>query len=89
MAMSLHAFCQWLGETPLSLTFQNISWVIPLTQTIHIAGIAIVISSAFLMGLRLLNLTAKDTPTAAYAARFLPWIWYTLPVWMRPAVSSQ
>src|SRR5262245_41232216 len=80
MAMSLHAFCVWLSETPVSLTFQNIQWIIPATQTIHIICIALLISCATLMGLRLLNLTAKETPTAAYAARFLPWIWYSLPV---------
>lgn len=80
MATSLHAFCLWLSETPLSLTIQNIQWIIPTTQTIHILCIALVISCASLMGLRLLNLTAKETPTAAYAARFLPWIWYSLPV---------
>jgi hypothetical protein len=80
MAMSLHAFCQWLSETPLSLTIQNVSWIIPSVQTIHIACIAIVISSVFLMDLRLLNIAGRGQPTAAYAARFLPWIWYTLPV---------
>ena len=80
MAMSLHAFCQWLSETPLSLTIQNVSWIIPTVQTIHIACIAIVISSVFMMDLRLLNLAGKEQPTGAYAARFLPWIWWTLPV---------
>jgi hypothetical protein len=80
MAMSLHAFCQWLSETPLSLTIQNVSWIIPSVQTVHIACIAIVISSVFMMDLRLLNLAGRQQPTASYAARFLPWIWYTLPV---------
>jgi hypothetical protein len=80
MAMSLHAFCQWLGETPLSLLIQNVSWVIPSMQSVHIVSIAIVISSSTVLGLRLLGVVGKSQPTAAYAARFLPWIWYTLPV---------
>jgi len=80
MVKSLHAFCLWLSETPLSLLIQNVSWIIPLTQTIHIACIAIVISSAFMMGLRLLNILGKEQPTGAYAARFLPWIWAALPI---------
>jgi hypothetical protein len=80
MAMSLHAFCLWLAETPLSQTIQNVSWIIPTVQTIHIAGIAMVISSVFMMDLRLLNIAGRGQPTAAYAARFLPWIWWTLPV---------
>ncbi len=77
---SIHAFCLWLSETPMSLLIQNVQWIIPLTQCIHIVCIAIVISSAGLMGMRLFNLTARETPTAAYAARFLPWIWYSLPI---------
>lgn len=80
MAFSLHAFCQWLGATPLSLMVQNVSWIIPTVQTIHIACIAIVISSVFMVDLRLLNVTGRNHPTADYAARFLPWIWWTLPV---------
>jgi hypothetical protein len=80
MAFSLHAFCQWLGETPLSLVIQNVSWIIPTVQTIHIICIAIVISSVFMMDLRLLNVAGRGQPTAAYASRFLPWIWITLPV---------
>ena len=80
MAMSLHAFCDWLGQTPLSLMIQNVSWIIPTVQTIHIVCIAIVISSVFMMDLRLLNIAGRGQPTASYAARFLPWIWITLPI---------
>jgi hypothetical protein len=80
MAMSLHAFSQWLGNTPLSLLFQNVTWIIPAVQCVHIVCIAIVISSVFMMDLRLLNLMGRDQPTGSYAARFLPWIWYCLPI---------
>jgi hypothetical protein len=80
MALSLHAFCQWLSETPVSQTIQNVSWIIPAVQITHIVCIAIVISSVFMMDLRLLNIAGRSQPTAAYAARFLPWIWYTLPI---------
>jgi len=76
--MSLHAFCQWLSDTPLSLTIQNVSWIIPTVQSIHILSIAVVVSSVFLIDLRLLNVLGRSQPTAAYATRFLPGIWYTL-----------
>ena len=78
MATSLHAFCQWLSDTPLSLTIQNVAWIIPTVQSIHIVSIAVVISSVFMIDLRLVGVLGRSRPTAAYAARYLPWIWYTL-----------
>ena len=78
MALTLHAFAHWLSGTPLSLTIQNVSWIIPTVQSIHILSIAIVISSVFMIDLRLLNILGRGQPTAAYTSRFLPWIWVTL-----------
>ncbi len=78
MAMSLHAFCQWLSDTQLSQTIQNVTWIIPTVQSIHILSIAIVISSVFLLDLRVLNVIGRSVPTASFAKRFLPWIWPTL-----------
>ncbi|MEI9965067.1 MAG: DUF6644 family protein [Caulobacteraceae bacterium] len=78
MALSLHDFAHWLADTPLSLTIQNVSWIIPTVQTIHILSIALVISSVFMMDLRLLGVIGRGQPTAAYVHRFLPLIWWTL-----------
>ncbi len=78
--MSLHAFCEWLAQTPLSLMIQNVSWIIPAVQSIHILCIAIVISAVFMVDLRLLGVLGRDQPTAAYTSRFLTWIWPTLVV---------
>ncbi len=78
MGPSLHAFCEWLANTPLSLLIQNVSWIIPSVQTVHILSVAIVASSAAMVDLRLLGVIGRGHPTADYAARFLPWIWWTL-----------
>ena len=78
MATSLHAFCQWLEATPLSLTIQNVAWIIPTVQTIHIICVSIVFSSALMIDLRMLNILGRSQPTGAYAQRFIPWIWTTL-----------
>jgi len=78
MATSLHAFCQWLSETPISLTIQNVSWIIPTVQSIHILCVAIIFSSALMIDLRMLNIVGRSQATGAYAARFIPWIWITL-----------
>ena len=78
MAMSLHSFCTWLSETPISLTIQNTSWIIPTVQSIHIMCVALVFSSALLVDLRLLGVMGRQVPVADYGARFLKWIWPTL-----------
>jgi hydrogenase-4 membrane subunit HyfE len=78
--MNLHQFCMWLSETPASGVVQNTPWVIPAVQSVHIAGIALVISSVFLVDLRVLKVLGRENPIAVYASRFLPLIWFVLPV---------
>ena len=78
MQSSISAFSQWLSETSVSQLIQNTSWIIPGTQSIHILAIAVVMSSALMILLRVLGLVMRDLPTAQVAERFLPWIWYPL-----------
>src|SRR4051812_31681826 len=78
--MTLHQFCDWISSTPLSLEIQNVSWIIPMTQSIHILCIAIVISSATMVDLRMLGVVGRNQPTGVYTSRFLPWIWPSLVV---------
>lgn len=78
--MSVHAFAEWLGQTPTSQVIQNVSWIIPTVQSIHIVCICIVISAVFMVDLRLLGVIGRSQPTAAYTSRFLTWIWPTLVV---------
>jgi hypothetical protein len=49
----LEQFTGWLEATTLSATLQEVSWAIPLLQTIHILGIAAVFSSVCLISTRL------------------------------------
>ncbi|MGB8841225.1 MAG: DUF6644 family protein [Aliidongia sp.] len=80
MFRQLDAFCTWLQNTPFSQTIAATAWLIPLLQTIHILAIASVISSAFLLHLRLAGLTRGEEGAEAMAHRFLPFIWGALPV---------
>jgi hypothetical protein len=77
---SLHDFCEWLGATDVSVGIQTVNWIIPTVQTVHILCIALVISSAAMINLRLVGALARDEPVAGIARRYLPWIWYILPV---------
>jgi hypothetical protein len=76
----LDHFCHWLSETPLSDFIQNVTWIIPLVQTIHILCVSIVLSSVGMLDLRLLGVAGKRVTISGMAARFMPWIWASLVV---------
>ena len=77
-AQVLDSFCNWLAATPVSQTIQTIDWIVPAVQTIHILGVAAVVSSALMINLRLLGVRSYDQSVARVAARFLPFIWWPL-----------
>jgi uncharacterized membrane protein len=77
---SLDAFCAWLAATPLSQTIQTTDWIVPAVQTVHIIAVAAVMSSVLMIDLRLIGLGARDQSIAAVARRFLPFIWWPLPI---------
>ena len=82
MATSLHQFCQWLASTPVSNTIQDVSWIIPLTQTVHIACIAVLIGSAAMLDLRMFGIAGRSEGIATVAPRLLPWVWGPLSVFL-------
>lgn len=77
---SLDMFCTWLAATPLSQTIQSAEWVIPAVQTVHILAIATVMTSVLMIDLRLMGVGARDQTMAAVAKRFLPFVWWPLPI---------
>jgi hypothetical protein len=78
MSESLSAFAEWLSTTSPSLVIQNVSWIIPGTQSIHILALAMLMGSAVVIALRVLGLLMRDLPLATVMQRFTPWIWGTL-----------
>lgn len=77
---SLDAFCTWLAATPVSQTIQTVEWIIPAVQTVHILAVAAVVTSALMINLRLLGVRGRDQSVAGVAQRFLPFIWWPLPL---------
>jgi hypothetical protein len=76
----LDSFCKWLAATPLSETIQTVEWIIPAVQTVYILAVAAVMSSVLMIDLRLLGLGARALSIESTAKRFLPFIWWPLPV---------
>jgi hypothetical protein len=78
--ISLSRFCVWLEQTSLSQVIQATSWIVPSVQTVHILAVATLLASALMMNLRLLGLVGRDQALERVSARFLPVIWWVLPV---------
>jgi hypothetical protein len=76
----LDAFCHWLQDTQLSLLISTHFWIIPALQTVHILAIASVISSVFMIDLRLIGVLRGEQTAEAFASRFLPFVWWPLPI---------
>ena len=74
----LNQFCVWLDQTALSQTIQTQAWIVPTVQTIHILAIAVVMTSALMIDLRLIGVVGRDQSLARISARFLPFVWWPL-----------
>jgi hypothetical protein len=73
-------FCQWLQDTAFSQFLENVEWIIPALQTIHIICIAAVISAALALVLRRFGLLSAQEPLAPLSRRLLRVIWMALPI---------
>jgi SNF family Na+-dependent transporter len=70
----MEAFAQWLAGTPFSQGVARTLWLIPMLQSIHILGIAAVLSSVAMIELCIAGLVKSQTMSQT-AHRFLPWLW--------------
>jgi hypothetical protein len=80
MNARVDAFCSWLEQTPLALALQSAEWAIPTVQTVHILAIGLLMSSMLMFNLRMLGLAFTDQSLPRVTARFVPVIWWMLPV---------
>jgi hypothetical protein len=78
--MSLHAFSDWLAVTSLSQLIQTTSWAIPGIQTVHIIALALVFTSALILGLQVIGRGLSEQPSPTFAKRYGRLIWIPLGV---------
>jgi hypothetical protein len=78
--MTLHAFSDWLSATSLSQLIQTTSWAIPGIQTVHIIALALVVTSALILGLRVVGRGLREQPLPVLAAGYERLIWVLLGV---------
>ncbi len=71
----MKAFADWLATTPPSLLIQHQeAWMIPTIQSIHIAGIGVVLACVLMMTLRILGYAGTDQTLSQTEQRFGPWL---------------
>lgn len=58
----------------------NVPGLPPIVQTVHLLGIAVIMSSVVLLDLRILGLALPSQQVPELARRVMPWVWWTLPV---------
>ncbi len=76
----LQTFCDWLSNTPFSMTIQTVLWIIPAVQTVHILCVAVVMSCMAMLDLRLVGVAGRRQPISRVVGRFVPWVWCALPI---------
>lgn len=76
----LEDFSEWLTQTQLSTFFadttQLSTWlIIPISQCIHILGVAVVMISVGVLNLHLLGIAGTRRSFAQLAGQLIPWVW--------------
>jgi hypothetical protein len=70
----MHDFLEAVRLTPLSQLLQDVAWLVPTIQSIHIAALALVFTSAAWVDLRLLGVAARGQTLDKLSHRFLPFV---------------
>ena len=70
-------FAQWVASLPISVWARQITWLVPMMQTLHILSIGAILSAVVMIDLRIWGVS-RSLGLAERANRFLPWIWVAL-----------
>jgi putative copper export protein len=71
--VSLLPLIQWLNETPISVYLRESELAFPLTEAIHLIGLAISVGAIMWVDLRLIGLTMRRERVSDVVSRMEPW----------------
>ncbi len=66
-------FFRWLGSTRAASALNDSEWLFPMVESIHIAGLAVLIGTIAIVDFRLLGLTLRSQPVSQIARSLKPW----------------
>jgi hypothetical protein len=76
----LRQWAGWISNTELSKLFQDVTWVVPISQSIHIIGVCVVFGCALMISLRLLGLRPSGRSVSQLVTTLVPWMYRALVV---------
>lgn len=69
------AFCKWLEHTWVGSSVRESLWLFPAIETVHLLGMATLVSTVSVLDLRLLGWTMSHKRVSEFVGRLLPWVW--------------
>jgi len=75
-----HRWADWVANTRLSDWLQSATWVVPTSQSIHIASVSVVFCCAVMISLRLLGLGTSGRSVSQLVDTLVPWMYRALTV---------
>lgn len=72
-------FAEWIATTSLSAFFQNVLWIVPLSQSFHILALSTLFGSVLMINLRLLGI-GSGRSISQLVNTLIPWVWTALGV---------
>ena len=71
---------EFLQNSRLHEWLSSSDYIVATVQTVHILGIAVVLTVFAMMNVRLMRRKVSDPPLAQMSSRFMPWAWLALAV---------
>jgi uncharacterized protein DUF6644 len=71
--MSFFSLIQWLNETPLSVYLRESEVAFPLTEAIHLLGLAVSVGTILWVDLRLIGVCMRRERVTDVVSRLEPW----------------
>ena len=67
-----------ISASRISMVLQNELWVVPVSQSIHIAALSVLFASAMMINLRLLGVSIRGRSVSQLVNTLVPWMWRAL-----------
>jgi hypothetical protein len=67
------SICQWLQQTPISISIRESTWVFPILDAVHCVGIILVAGTIVIVDLRLLGFGLRRESVSSVVAQVVPW----------------
>ena len=74
--MPILRLCQWLQQTPISISIRESTWVFPILDAVHCVGIILVAGTIVTVDLRLLGFGLRRVSVSSVIAQVLPWTFF-------------